>query len=103
MFKSKPAQPWTASEVQERLDEVLREQKATKRIACQQTAKVPEPIDDSPHRSETATPAADNGTLDKALTILEKALVCNVQSVHGGWCKNANIVYQQGSKYHSPL
>ncbi|KAI2645127.1 Gag polyprotein [Labeo rohita] len=93
VFKSKPAQLWTASEVQEKLDKMLREQKASRRIACQQTPKVLEPIDDStslsPHRSETATPAADNGALDKVLTMLEKALVCNAQSVRGGWSKNA--------------
>lgn len=93
VFKSKPAQSWTASEVQERLDEMLREQKVTKRVACQQTVKVLEPIDDptslSPHRSETATPATDNSTLDKVLTMLEKALVCNAQSVRGGWPKNS--------------
>ncbi|XP_058603961.1 uncharacterized protein LOC131522474 [Onychostoma macrolepis] len=93
VFKSKPTQSWTASEVQERLDEMLREQKATKRVVCQQTAKVLEPIDDSTplsHRSETATPATDNGALDKVLTMLEKALVCNAQSMRGGWSKNPN-------------
>lgn len=94
MFKSKPTQLWTACEVQERLDEMLREQKVTKRVMCQQTVRVLEPIDDltslSPPRSETAIPAADNNTLDKVLTMLEKALVCNAQSVRGGWPKNSN-------------
>ncbi|KAL1268831.1 hypothetical protein QQF64_034194 [Cirrhinus molitorella] len=69
VFKSKSAQSWTASEVQERLDEMLREQKATRRVACQQAAKVIEPVDNSPslspHRLETAMPATDNGALDK--------------------------------------
>ncbi|KAL1277421.1 hypothetical protein QQF64_024094 [Cirrhinus molitorella] len=94
VFKSKSAQSWTASEVQERLDEMLREQKATRRVACQQAAKVIEPVDNSPslspHRLETAMPATDNGALDKVLTMLEKALVCNAQSVRGGWSKNPN-------------
>ncbi|KAL1277365.1 hypothetical protein QQF64_024038 [Cirrhinus molitorella] len=35
-------------------------------------------------------PATDNGALDKVLTMLEKALVCNAQSVRGGWSKNPN-------------
>lgn len=79
VFKSKPAHSWTASEIQERLDEMLREQKVTKRIACQQTAMVLELVDDStslpPHRPETAAPAADNGALDRVLTMLEKLVV----------------------------
>lgn len=91
VFKSKPAQSWTATEVQERLDEMLREQKVAKRVVCQQT--VLESVDDPPlssHRSETPASVADNGTLDKVLTMLEKALVCNAQSVHGNWSKNSN-------------
>lgn len=109
VFKSKSAQSWTASEVQERLDEILREQKATKRVTCQQTAKVFEPNRESSSvsssQSETATPVTDNSTLDKVLTMLEKALVCNTQSVRGGWSKNPNKQGREcrvcGSKDHS--
>ncbi|KAF7705597.1 hypothetical protein HF521_020883, partial [Silurus meridionalis] len=94
VFKSKPIQSWTASEVQERLDEMLREQKVTRHVTSQHTTKVLEPINEStslpPHRPETTTTAADSGALDKVLTMLEKTLVCNTQSVRGGWSKNPN-------------
>lgn len=63
----------------------------------------------SPNISELVAPEADSDTLNKVLTMLEKALVCNAQSVHGGCPKKPNRqsvnveLLQQRSQHHCSL
>lgn len=99
VFKSKPLRDWTASEVQNQLDELLRERKACRTQLSQQVAAV----FDSPQegvgpvnrpkvssfsqcgREPDQAPSISEGeTLEKVLTLLEKALVSNTQSVNRG-------------------
>ncbi len=90
VFKSKPVQSWTASEVQEQLDELLRERKLTNQAVKQFTTVVSEPevdVTPLPSKSEQGAGVNDENALDKVLTLLEKALVCNSQSVRGPWPK----------------
>ncbi|KAK9958539.1 hypothetical protein ABG768_010652, partial [Culter alburnus] len=90
VFKSKPVQSWNASEVQEQLDELLRERKLTNHTVKQFTTVVSEPDVDVPvssSKSEQGGGVADENALDKVLSLLEKALVCNTQSVRGPWPK----------------
>ncbi len=49
VFKSKPVHSWTASEVQEQLDELLRERKLTNQAVKQFTTVVSEPEVDVTH------------------------------------------------------
>lgn len=90
VFKSKPVQSWTASEVQEQLDELLRERKLTNQAVKQFTTVVSEPevdVTPLPSKSEQGAGVNYENALDKVLTLLEKALVCNTQSVRGPWPK----------------
>ncbi|XP_052454489.1 uncharacterized protein LOC128014850 [Carassius gibelio] len=90
VFKSKPVQSWNASEVQEQLDELLRERKLTNHTVKQFTTVVSEPDVDVPvssSKSEQGGGVADENALDKVLSLLEKTLVCNTQSVRGPWPK----------------
>ncbi len=49
VFKSKPVHSWTASEVQEQIDELLRERKLTNQAVKQFTTVVSEPEVDVTH------------------------------------------------------
>ncbi|XP_056333324.1 uncharacterized protein LOC130244810 [Danio aesculapii] len=90
VFKSKPVQSWTASEVQEQLDELLRERKSTNQAVKQFATIVSEQEVDVTalhSKSEQGAGVSDENALDKVLTLLEKALVCNTQSMRGPWPK----------------
>lgn len=84
VFKSKPVQSWLASEVQAQLDEWLRERKFTNQAVKQFAAVVSErevDVTSSPPKVEQGADVTDEKALDKVLALLEKALVCNTQSV----------------------
>lgn len=99
VFKSKPFREWTAHEVQDRLDEYLRERKVSRGRLSQHTAAIgqspPERVatDNKPNmssafgcssESEQLSSVSENSTLDKVLSLLEMALVSNTQSMHRG-------------------
>ncbi|KAK6315532.1 hypothetical protein J4Q44_G00150610 [Coregonus suidteri] len=99
VFKSKPIGDWTASEVQDRLDELLREHKACSTQLSQQVAAVfdcPQegvgPVkrpnvsyfSQCGREPDQAPSVSEGGTLMNVLTLLEKALVSSTQSVNRG-------------------
>lgn len=62
----------------------------THQTVKQYTTVVSEPeidVTPSPTKSEQGAVVNDENALDKVLTLLEKALVCNTQSVRGPWPK----------------
>ncbi len=98
VFKSKPVQSWTASEVQDQLDELLRERKLTNQAVKQFATVVSEPgvdVTPLPSKSEQGAGMKDENALDKILTFLEKALVWNTQSVRGPWPKQTGPRIQE--------
>ena len=93
VFKSKAMRTWTASEVQEHLDEFLRERKTKKCQLKLNVMGVAEEFKESEeHVLTNSSPnshnceleqmscAAEKTTLDRVLNMLEKALVSNSQS-----------------------
>lgn len=95
LFLSKPQREWTASQVQERLDEFLREHKTgggrvSQHVATtansgmnHATAGDQPSVKSSVSGSEPST-VSDGQALEKIQGMLEKALVSNAQSVLGG-------------------
>lgn len=95
VFMSKPQRDWTASEVQERLDEFLGEHRESRgqlsqhiaatvdlgvgSIASRGCPSVKFPVGGC----EPECTASEENTLERELGMFEKALVCNTQSVSG--------------------
>lgn len=100
VFMSKPQREWTASEVQERLDEFLRERTESRGQLSQHMAATVEPVvacstahgnytSNSPASGcESERTTTEGHALDKILGMLEKALVCSTQSAQGNYEKH---------------
>lgn len=86
MFLSKPQREWTAAEVQDRLDEFVRDRKVYECQLSQQTVSpvIPDVGGTPPGRTQVSVepnnPTCDSNTMDRMLNMLEKALTCNAQS-----------------------
>lgn len=92
MFLSKPQREWTAVEVQDRLDEFVRDRKVYECQFSQQAASAvntdvygtptckPQTVRPSESAFEPDHAVCENNTMDKMLNMLEKALSCNTQS-----------------------
>lgn len=91
MFLSKPQREWTAAEVQDRLDEFVRDRKVYECQFSQQTASaVSTDVGGTPPcKTQVRAPGSaiepdhatcESNTMDRILHMLEKALTCNTQS-----------------------
>lgn len=84
--------------MQEQLDELLRERKLTNQTVKQFTTVVSEPevdVTPLPSKSKQGAGVNDENALDKVFTLLEKALVCNTQSMRGPWPKQTGPRIQE--------
>lgn len=95
VFKSKPSREWTAREVQDHLDEYLREHRAgrgrlTQNVVAIESSQETVVVNNKQSVSATAgcgleseqlSSVSENNTMDRVLSLLEMALGNNTQSV----------------------
>lgn len=110
MFLSKPQREWTAAEVQDRLDEFVRDRKVYECQFLQQTASaVSDDMCGTPPCKTQVVRApgsavepdhatCESNTMDRILNMLEKALTCNTQSSRAVVHRRPNVKRPQACK-----
>ncbi len=110
MFLSKPQREWTAAEVQDRLDEFVRDRKVSECQFSQQTASAnssdvcgtppckPQVVRAPGSAVEPDHATCDSNTIDRMLNMLEKALSCNTQSTRAAVHRKPNVKRPQVCK-----
>lgn len=110
MFLSKPQREWTAAEVQDRLDEFVRDRKVSECQFSQQTASAnssdvcgtplckPQVVRAPGSAVEPDHATCESNTMDRILNMLEKALTCNTQSTRAAVHRKPNVKRPQVCK-----